>query len=95
MLYPVAFVAAFVIGEGLFSLLDDDIGDPAVWTLLVSATPALLIFVVPGVLAVMHGRKAIRLGRPDGRVPATIGAVIGVGFGALNLLSYVVRTILR
>jgi Na+-driven multidrug efflux pump len=94
MLYPVTFVAAFVIGEFLFSMLDgNNIGDPAIWTVLVSATPALLIFVVPGVLAVLQGRTATALGRPDGRVPAIVGAVIGVGFVGLSVLSYIVQTI--
>lgn len=89
-LYPIAFVAAFVIGEGLLSVLTDDAADAAVWQVLVAASPALLVFLVPGILAVVHGRTAVRLGRTDGKVPAIVGAVIGLGFVGMNLLSYVV-----
>lgn len=89
-LYPVTFVLAFVIGEGLLSLLAEDEAEPAFWEALVSVTPALLVFVLPGVLAVRSGRKAMRLGRQDGQVPAVVGAVIGLGFAALNVLAFVV-----
>lgn len=92
-LYPVTLVAAFVIGEGLISALTDGAADPAVWQVLVAASPALLVFVVPGILAVVQGRTAVRLGRSDGNVPAIVGAVIGLGFVGMNLLSYVVGLI--
>ena len=82
--------ASLVIGGGLFSLLDDGVGDLAIWAFLVSVTPALLVVVIPGILAVMQGRKAMRLGRPDGRLPAVIGVAIGVAFVALDLLAFIV-----
>lgn len=80
-LYPVSFFAAFVVGEGLLTLLAD-----SPWRVPLAATPALLVFVVPGVLGVAQGRRAVRLGRPDGKVPAIIGATIGLGFVGVNLL---------
>lgn len=86
-LYPVSFVLAFVTGEGLLSAVADDVENPALWEVLVAGPPALLLFVVPGVLAVWQGRKAVRLGREDGKVPAIVGAVIGIGFVGLNLVS--------
>lgn len=89
-LYPVTFVAAFVIGEGLSSHFTGDVRDPTFWEALLSAVPALLVFVAPGVLAAYLGRTAVRLGRPDGMAPIVVGAVIGLGFVALNLMSYVV-----
>lgn len=92
-LYPISFVLAFVIGEGMLSLLAEDVAEPAFWEALVSVTPALLVFVLPGVLAVVLGRKAMRLGRSDGRVPAVVGAVIGLGFAALNVLAFVVGSL--
>lgn len=88
-LYPVTFVAAFLVGGGLLSALTSDRGDPAVWQVLVAATPALLVFVIPGILAVVEGRKAIRLGRRDGRVPGIVGAVIAIAFVGQNIVSYV------
>jgi hypothetical protein len=92
-LYPVSFVAAFVIGEGLFSVFDDETGDPALWVILLAATPAMMVFVLPGVLAVTQGRKAIRLGRPDGRLPAIVGAIVGAAFVGLNAVSYVLQVL--
>lgn len=89
-LYPVSFVAAFAIGEAILSVFTEDTSDAAFWQVLVAATPALLVFVIPGILAVSQGRKAIRLGRRDGRVPAMAGAAIAIGFVGLNVASYLV-----
>lgn len=87
-LYPVSFVAAFVVGEGLLSLLTVDPDDAASWELLVASTPALVVFVIPGALAVVQGRTAMRLGRSEGRVPALVGAVIAILFVGANLAQY-------
>jgi hypothetical protein len=92
-LYPVSFVVAFVIGEGLWSLLGGDTGQQPWWKAVLAATPAVLVFALPGVLAVRFGRSAMHEGRPDGRYPAVIGAVIGAGFAALNLASFVLVSV--
>jgi hypothetical protein len=89
-LYPATFVVAFVIGDGLISLINGDADDAALWEVLVAGIPALVVFVIPGILAVTHGRKAMRLGRTDGKVPAIVGSVIAIGFVGLNILSHVV-----
>jgi len=81
-------LASWVIGGGLFSLLDDKVGDIPIWVYLVAVTPALLAVVIPGILAVIQGRKAIQLGRPDGRVPAVTGAAIGAAFVIIDLLMF-------
>ena len=52
--------------------------------------PALVVFVIPGILAARQGRVASRLGHPQGRLPARIGALIGLGFVGLNVASYLV-----
>lgn len=92
--YPLSFVAAFVVGEGLLSWAGDDTGDPAFWQVLVAGTPAVLVFVLPGIFAVREGRKAIGGGQPDGRVPAWVGAGIGLGFVALNVGQYLIGLLL-
>lgn len=94
LLYPVTFVLAFVIGEGLVTLQTDDARDPTFQQSLVSVVPALLVFVTPGVLAAWLGRRAMRLGRRDGAAPALVGAAVGLGFVALNLASYVAGLLL-
>jgi hypothetical protein len=75
-LYPVTLAAAFAIGEGLFSARTND------------QTDAVRLR-DPRVLAVTQGRRAMGLGRRDGRVPAIVGATIAVGFVGLNTVSYV------
>jgi hypothetical protein len=89
-LYPVSFVAAFVLGEGLLSAVADDTDEAAFWQLLLAGTPALVVFVLPGLLSVGLGRRAMRLGRGDGRVPAIVGATIGLAFVGLNVASYLI-----
>lgn len=92
-LYPVTFVAAFLIGEGLYSVLTGDQGNAAWWEIVVTATPAILVFVIPGILAWAMGCRAVRLGRRDGNVPAFVGAAIAVAFVALNLFSGLLQLI--
>lgn len=87
-LFPVSVVLAFLVGEGLLTLLSD--GDPGVWTVLLAALPALGVMVVPGALAVHQGRRARRLGRRDGMVPAIVGTVVALGFVGLNAASYLI-----
>ena len=89
LLYPVTLLASLMIGGGLFSLLDDDVGSIPIWVYLVAVTPALLVVVIPGILAVMQGRKAIRLGRPEGRVPAAVGVAVGVALVTVDLLLFI------
>jgi hypothetical protein len=94
VLYPVSFVAAFVVGEGLYSRFGGDAGDATAWAVVLSAVPAVLVFIIPGVLAVVEGMKAVNLGRPEGRVAATVGAVIGLGFIAMNLFGLIAQVVL-
>ena len=89
LLYPVAAVAAFVIGEGLFSWLDDGVGDAPFWVAPVSAIPALLVLVIPGVLVVVEGRMAIRLGRAEAKMPAVIGGAIAFAVVAQTILVHI------
>ena len=86
--YPVSFVAAFVVGEGLLSWYgySDDLTVP-VWIAAAAAGPALIVFSVPGILSVHFGRQAMRRGDPRGHAPAVVGAAIALGFIALNVLS--------
>jgi len=89
LLYPVTLVASLMLGGGLFSLLDDRAGNIAVWLYPVAVTPALLVVVIPGILAVIQGRRTMELGRPDGRVPAVTGAAIGAAFVVIDLLMFI------
>ena len=95
LLYLASGVAAFVVGEGLASLLGYPSGGDGTtpfWVVLVAGVPALLVFAIPGLLAVYFGRVAIRLGRPSGRTPALLGAGIAVVFIGQNVLAYLLQT---
>jgi hypothetical protein len=93
VLYPLAFLAAFGVGEGLASALGHPVGGdttPPVWVVLVSTLPALLVFCVPGALALFFGRRALRAGDQAARAPMTIGVVVAVLFVGLNVVSGIV-----
>lgn len=96
VLYPVAFVAAFVVGEGLLSSFGYSSGSeesPPFWAVLAAGGPALVVLAVPGALAVWFGRRAMRLGNRSGFTAAVVGATIAVAFVGLNLLSYLAQLI--
>jgi hypothetical protein len=92
--YPLGFVLAFVVGEGLYSMLVEDGAEAAVWEVLVAATPALVLFVTPGVAAFLFGRRARQGGREDALAPMVIGAVVGLGFVAVNLVSFLLQVVI-
>lgn len=89
-LYPVSFGAAFAVGEGILTAVTGDTSTAGFWQVLLAGIPALFVFAIPGILSVSQGRKAMRLGRKDGRVPAMIGAGIAIGFIVLNVSSYLI-----
>ncbi|HWD83522.1 MAG TPA: hypothetical protein VG497_31700 [Kribbella sp.] len=91
--YPISFVAAFVVGEGLLSWYGySDQGAP-LWAAAAAAGPALLIFVIPGVFAVVYGLRAVRQGNREGQTPALVGAAVGVGMIALNVVTGVIAAL--
>ena len=62
--------------------------------MLAAGVPALLVFVLPAVLAVVFGRRAEREGNPRGRVPMWIGVGIGAAFVLLNVVQGVLAVLL-
>ena len=92
LLFPVSLVAAFVVGEGLLALLGhsaDETGTPPPGVVVAAGLPALAVFSLPAVLATYFGRRAVRAGRPSGRIPMWIGIGVAVLFVLQNLLAYV------
>jgi len=84
-LIPVAFVAAMVIGEGLFALQGFESGTdefPPLGVTLLAAIPAGLVMIAPAVAAVVFGFAARRHGSAPGIIPAVIGIVV-VAYGIL------------
>jgi hypothetical protein len=91
-LLPVGVLAAFLVGEGLATLLGYDTGSgelAPVWVVIVAGVPAMLVALVPAGLAVGYGLRARRAGDSRGVVPAIVGCVLAASFVALNVMSYV------
>lgn len=84
---PLAFVAAFIIGEGLLGLVNHDPNDIQPWQVAVASIPALVVFAAPGVIALLRGMAARRLGHARGWIPAAVGGGVAIAFTLLNLLS--------
>jgi hypothetical protein len=91
--WPVAFVVAMVVGEGLISMMGyQSGGDEAapIGPALLAGIPALLILVTPGVAAVFYGHHGYRAGRAAARLPAWIGGAVTTAVVVVNLLALIV-----
>ncbi|HET9647154.1 MAG TPA: hypothetical protein VFP34_02865 [Microlunatus sp.] len=89
-LFPLAFAAGMVVGEGLITLQGYDAAAvPPIGARLLAAVPALLITVAPGIAAIVLGLRASRAGRRSGRIAAIVGLVIVVVVLGTNLLAAV------
>jgi hypothetical protein len=89
---PVAFILAFIVGEGLYALLGykpEDATEP-LWVLLVAGVPAIVLFLVPCVGAIWYGNRARAQGSHAALLPMVIGAVLGAWMVIMNLVSFLV-----
>lgn len=92
LLYPFSFVAAFVVGDGLASLLGHPVGDATdvpFWLVLAAGVPALLVFALPAFVAVHFGRRAVAEGHPNVAVPMWLAVALAALFTLQNLVAYV------
>lgn len=81
---------AFLIGEGLIAAFGYPPGGAEQapwWAALIATVPALLVFVLPAVLVVHFGRRAIRQGVLSARIPVALALIVAVGFVLLNAIS--------
>lgn len=96
-LFPVTFVASFVVGEGLATLLGYESGSsetPAWYVPAVVAPVALLVFALPALLSTWFGLRAHRAGHQGGLVPVIVAWGLAGGFALLNLLALAVQLVL-
>lgn len=96
LLFPFSFVGAFVLGEGLAGLFGQAAADDQpvpLWVAIAAGGPALLVLVVPSVLAVYFGRRARRLGKREAVAPMVVGATLAVAFVGQNVLSYLLQVV--
>ena len=95
-LFPVAFVAAFVVGEGLASLLgyESGSGETPPWYVPAVVAPfALLVFAAPALLSTWFGLRAHRAGHPGAWVPVIVAWGLAGGFALMNVLGLVVQLV--
>jgi hypothetical protein len=90
---PVAFVLAFAVGEGLYALLGykpEDAAEP-LWAALLAGVPAILVFELPCLLAVVHGNLARARGLRSGWFPLLLGGIAGAWMLVMNLVTFIAR----
>src|SRR6476620_4677305 len=88
---PVAFIAAFAVGEGLYALLGyrpEDATEP-LWVALAAGVPALVLFLVPCAAAVWYGSRARAEGHRVALLPLVLGAVLGLWMLVMTTVSIV------
>ncbi|MBJ7355914.1 hypothetical protein [Nocardioides sp.] len=93
-LFVVSFVASFVVGEGLLSLLADDPEEPSWQDASAAALPALVVFALPVVVVWGFARRAVRLGRPDARSAVLVAVLVALAFVAINLAGLLAQVVL-
>jgi hypothetical protein len=96
LLYPLSFVAAFAVGEGLAALMGYPSGgseSPPWFVPLLAGVPALIVFALPGLLSLTFGRRAARGGAESAMLPALIGVFVALAFVGLNLLAFLVTSL--
>lgn len=96
-LVPVFFVIALAVGEGIYAVMGyrPEDADAPIWAVVTASALVLLVVLIPCVAAVHFGRRAIKGGDRRGAVPAVIGAVAGVGWVALTVISEVGNAVRR
>ena len=97
-LFPLALVAAFVVGEGLASLLGHPTGsseDVPVWVMVVAGGTALLVFVAPVAVTAFFSRRAAGHGNPGGRAPVWTAVAVAATFVLLNVAQGIAAVLLR
>ncbi len=86
LLFVPCFFGAFLVGEGLISLLGYEVGDsvrPPIWAALVATVPALVVFALPLWPTWVFGR---RVGEPKALIPFWIAAVLVAAFTVSNMV---------
>lgn len=88
-LIPVFFLCAFAITYGLYTVLGylPENNDAPLWADLVAAIPGIVVFVTPGAAAVVYGARASRAGARWGLIPLILGAVAGLWFTIMSLVT--------
>lgn len=97
LLFPVSFVGAFVLGEGIPAWLgyeNPSLDTTPWWVVALALVSALAVFAAPFLVTAHFSRRAAAEGEPSGRLPLVVAAVTVGAFLALNLLSGLAQLVL-
>jgi hypothetical protein len=91
------FFIAVAVGEGLYAWMGykPENADAPVWAVAVVSALTVVVVLIPCVAAVYFGRRALEGGDRRGLLPAAIGAVAGVGWVVLTIVSEVGNVVRR
>lgn len=94
LLFPVSFVVAFVVGEGIPAWLgyaEPSLDTTPWWVIALAVVPAVLVFAAPLLVTAHFSRTSVSEGHREGRLPLLVAAGAVGGFVALNLLGGLVQ----
>lgn len=88
-LMPLAFVAAFVVGEGIPAWLGYDVAaaGPPWWVIAIALLSALVALAMPMLVTGLLSRRAAAAREPGAWIPLIVNASIVAGFALVNVVS--------
>jgi MFS family permease len=95
-LLPISFVGASVLGGVILAALGHDPDsetDPSFWQMAVAGIPSVVVLILPCVLVVWFGRRALAAGLEGGRDATKAGLIVGAALVAMNLVPIVLRLV--
>ena len=89
VLYPVAFVGAFVVGQAVPWWMGYDVATTEApwWVMGLALTAALATFAWPLLVTALFSRRAVADSQPGARMPVLVGGIVVGGFALINLFS--------
>lgn len=95
-LLPISFVGATVLGGVILAAIGHDPDsetDPSFWQMAVAGIPSVVVMILPCVLVVWFGRRALAAGLEGGRDATKAGLVVGGALVVMNLIAVVLRLV--
>ena len=95
-LLPISFVGASVLGGVILAAMGHDPDsetDPSFWQMAVAGIPSVIVLILPCVLVVWFGRRALGRGVEGGREATKAGLAVGATLVLMKLVSPVLRLV--
>lgn len=95
-LLPISFLGAALLGGIILAATGHDPDsetDPSWGQIAAAGIPALVVMILPCVLVVWFGKRALGEGHDGGREATTAGVVVGAALVLLNVVAITVRLV--